>query len=206
MDASMSNFTRVTRASLPPRGCRGPEATIRRADTLDSFLAAVQRDAWRAAEIALRDPDAALDAVQEAMLRLVGRYASRPADEWPPLFWRILYRRIADLHRRQAVRDRIFVWCGQRPVPPEEEPAPSWDVNDQAPGPAQIAETRQAYAALSTALRQLPRRQQQVFVLRVLEELDVADTARAMDCGVGSVKTHLSRALKALRTRLEDWQ
>ena len=175
------------------------------AATIEAFLASVERRAWRVAEIALRDPDEALDAVQDAMIRLVRHYSAKPAEEWPPLFWGILRRRITDLQRRRTVRNRIMVWTG-RTVTDEDEELPAWEAPDLGPDPARALASRQAFAAMSAAIRALPRRQQQAFLLRVLEGLDVADTAKAMGCSEGSVKTHLSRAMDALRTRLEDWR
>lgn len=175
------------------------------AATLEAFLASVERRAWRIAEIALHDPDEALDAVQDAMLRLVRHYAGKPAEEWPPLFWGILRRRITDLQRRRAVRNRVLVWT-RRATNDDGEELPAWEAPDPGPDPARTLASRQAHAAMSRAIRALPRRQQQAFLLRVLEGLDVADTAKAMGCSQGSVKTHLSRAMDALRMRLEEWR
>ena len=175
------------------------------AATIEAFLASIERRAWRMAEIALHDPDEALDAVQDAMLRLVKHYSGKPAEEWPPLFWGILRRRITDLQRRRTVRNRILVWTG-RSVTDDNENLPAWEAPDPGPDPARALASRQAHAAMSKAIRALPRRQQQAFMLRVLEGLDVADTARAMGCSDGSVKTHLSRAMDALRRQLEDWR
>ncbi|MBS0382701.1 MAG: RNA polymerase sigma factor [Proteobacteria bacterium] len=175
------------------------------AATIEAFLASIERRAWRIAEIALHDPDEALDAVQDAMIRLVRHYSGKPAEEWPPLFWGILRRRITDLQRRRNVRNRILVWSG-RMVTDDDEELPAWEAPDLGPDPARALASRQAHAAMSKAIRALPRRQQQAFLLRVLEGLDVADTAKAMGCSEGSVKTHLSRAMDALRTRLEDWR
>lgn len=172
--------------------------------TIEGFLASVERRAWRIAEIALHDPDEALDAVQDAMLRLVRHYADRPAEEWPPLFYGILRRRITDLQRRRAVRNRVLVWT--RRATDDDEVLPAWDAPDPGPDPARTLASRQAHAAMSRAIRALPARQQQAFLLRVLEGLCVADTARAMGCSEGSVKTHLSRAMEALRKHLEDWR
>jgi RNA polymerase sigma-70 factor (ECF subfamily) len=173
--------------------------------SMEAFLASVERRAWRMAEIALRDPDEALDAVQDAMLRLVRHYSAKPAEEWTPLFWGILRRRITDLQRRRTVRNRVLVWTRQT-VTDDGDELPAWEPPDLGPGPARLLAARQAYAAMSKAIRALPRRQQQAFKLRVLEGLDVADAAKAMGCSSGSVKTHLSRAMDALRTKLEDWR
>ncbi|HLI18600.1 MAG TPA: RNA polymerase sigma factor [Rhodanobacteraceae bacterium] len=175
------------------------------AATIEAFLASVERRAWRVAEIALRDPDEALDAVQDAMMRLVKHYSGKPAEEWPPLFWGILRRRITDLQRRRTVRNRILVWTGHA-VTEDDEELPAWEAPDLGPDPARALASRQAHAAMSKAIRALPRRQQEAFMLRVLEGLDVADTAKAMGCSAGSVKTHLSRAMDALRANLEEWR
>jgi len=175
------------------------------AATLEAFLASVERRAWRVAEIALHDPEEAMDAVQDAMLRLVRHYSGKPAEEWPPLFWGILRRRITDLQRRRTVRSRVLVWTG-RATNDDNEELPAWEAPDLGPDPPRALASRQAHAAMSKAIRALPRRQQQAFLLRVLEGLDVADTAKAMGCSAGSVKTHLSRAMDALRTQLEGWR
>ncbi|HEX7370831.1 MAG TPA: RNA polymerase sigma factor [Rhodanobacteraceae bacterium] len=175
------------------------------AATMEAFLAGIERRAWRIAEIALRDPDEALDAVQDSMLRLVRHYSGKPAEEWPPLFWGILRRRITDLQRRRSVRNRVMVWMGHATDEDGEE-LPAWEAPDLGPDPARALAARQAHAAMSAAIRALPRRQQEAFMLRILEGLDVADTAKAMGCSAGSVKTHLSRAMDALRAQLEDWR
>lgn len=187
------------------RAVAAPELARPAAATIDAFLASVERRAWRFAEIALRDPDEALDAVQDAMLRLVRHYADKPAEAWPPLFWGILRRRITDLQRRRTVRNRVLVWMGHG-AHGDEDDLPAWEAPDTGPGPARLLAARQAHAAMSKAIHALPRRQRQAFMLRVLEGLDVADTAQAMGCSAGSVKTHLSRAMDALRTRLEEWR
>lgn len=175
------------------------------AATLDGFLAGVERRAYRVAEIALGHREDALDAVQDAMLRLVRSYAGKPAEEWSPLFWGILRRRITDLQRRRKVRSIVVGWLHGREDADGEE-APTWEPADLAPDPGRRLLDQQAYAAMAAAVRRLPRRQQQAFMLRMLEGLDVAATARAMGCSEGSVKTHLSRALQALRTQLEAWR
>ena len=176
------------------------------ARSIEAFLASVERRAWRVAEIALNDSQEALDAVQDAMLRLVCHYGSKPAEEWPPLFWGILRRRITDLQRRRTVRNRLLVWTGRTRLDEDGDELPAWEPQDPGPDPARALVSRQAHAAMSAAVRRLPRRQQQAFLLRVLEGMDVADTARAMGCSEGSVKTHLSRALDALRGQLEAWR
>lgn len=176
------------------------------ARSIEAFLASIERRAWRVAEMALNDGDEALDAVQDAMLRLVRHYSGKPAEEWPPLFWGILRRRITDLQRRRAVRNRILVWTGRARQDEDGNELPTWDAPDPGPDPSRALAARQSHAAMSKAVRALPRRQQQAFMLRVLEGLDVADTAHAMGCSQGSVKTHLSRAMESLRGQLEAWR
>ncbi|RZA36501.1 MAG: RNA polymerase sigma factor [Lysobacteraceae bacterium] len=169
------------------------------AATLELFLADVSTRAFRFAEAGLRSRDDALDAVQDAMMKMLG-YRERPAAEWTPLFWSILRRKIVDVQRRGNFRLRFL-------APPSERSEDSLiDWADTAAGPSQAHDQREAYGRLTAALRNLPARQREAFTLRVLEELDVADTARAMGCSEGSVKTHLSRARDALQKQLEDFR
>lgn len=173
--------------------------------TLEAFLAQIERRAFRMAEIQLRHREDAMDAVQDAMLRLVKHYADKPATEWSPLFWGILRRRIVDLQRRRKVRSIVVGWLGGGQDDDGGE-LPSWEPADHGPGPLERLHDAQSYADMAAAVQKLPRRQREAFMLRTLEGLDVAETARAMGCAEGSVKTHLSRALQNLRAQLEDWR
>jgi RNA polymerase sigma-70 factor (ECF subfamily) len=176
------------------------------ARALETFLAGVERKAFRIAQIALRDADDALDAVQDAMLQLVRRYAARPAAEWKPLFYRILENRVRDQHRRRSVRNRVLAWFPRRADDGENDPDPVAEAADPGPGPQVQLEAGEALAALETALQALPERQRQAFLLRNFEGLDVAGTALAMGCSAGSVKTHYFRAVQALRGRLGEFE
>jgi RNA polymerase sigma-70 factor, ECF subfamily len=174
---------------------------------LEKFLADIERRAFRMAQVALRDPDDALDVVQDAMLKLTKNYASKPSAEWRPLFYRILENGIRDLQRRRSVRKRIMTWL---PGPKEDPDSEAQDPLDSVADPATpIPETlmqHQALEKLEVALRALPTRQREAFMLRNFEGMDVAETAQAMGCSEGSVKTHYSRAVHALRERLgEAW-
>ena len=167
----------------------------------------MERRAFRIAQMALRNPDDALDAVQDAMLQLAKRYALRPESEWPPLFYRILQSRIRDCQRRRAVRNRVMSFFGGQRESENDPPDPIEAAADLAARePSEQVAQNIAMQALEIALDGLPTRQREAFVLRILEGLDVADTARSMGCSEGSVKTHLSRAVHSLRQSLgEHW-
>lgn len=167
--------------------------------SLQQFLSGIGARAFRFAELGLRQREDALDAVQDAMMRMLG-YHERPATEWTPLFWSILRSRIVDLQRRRSFRLRWMTAASHA------EDAGTVDWADDGPDPARTHEGREAYARMATALSTLPRRQREAFTLRVLEELDVATTARVMGCSEGSVKTHLSRARVALQRQLEEFR
>ena len=172
--------------------------------TMNAFLAQVERRAFRMAEINLGHREDALDAVQDAMLRLVKHYSDKPAQEWTPLFWGILRRRIVDLQRRRKVRSIMVGWLGGKDE--DGDDLPLWEPADTGPGPLERLHDAQSYADMAAAVKLLPQRQREAFMLRMLEGLDVAETAQAMGCSEGSVKTHLSRALQRLRDQLEDWR
>jgi len=192
---------REWKSAYPPTLDRR-EATLDTRQELDRFLAGVERRAFVTARLATRDADEALDIVQEAMLSMIRHYAGRPESEWGPLFHSVLQSRIRDWHRRTRVRRRWRVWLTPDADTGED---PLANLPDGAsPGPAAQAAGRDTLAALERALAALPARQQQAFLLRAWEGLDTAQTARAMACSPGSVKTHYSRALQALRDKLGD--
>ena len=176
-----------------------------RTRALNQFLAGVELRAFKIAQAALRNEDDALDAVQDAMLQLARAYADRPEPEWKPLFYRILENRIRDMQRRRTVRGRVMSWLPLRTEDEDEEPDPVAQAQSPEPQPLRRLELDEAVGALEKALGELPRRQQQAFLLRTLEGLDVAGTAAAMGCSEGSVKTHYFRALQALRAQLGDF-
>lgn len=171
---------------------------------LDGFLAAVERRAFLMARVALGNDNDALDIVQDTMLVMVRKYRNKPSDEWRPLFFRVLQNRIRDLHRYRKVRNRFAGWIGS-PSDDEEGTDPFQQVADVASNnPAAELESRRSMEAVSAAVAALPRRQQQAFMLRCWEGLSTADTAKAMSCSEGSVKTHYFRALQALQLALKE--
>jgi RNA polymerase sigma-70 factor (ECF subfamily) len=179
---------------------------LQREARLNRFLAEVEKRALRIAEISIRDRDDALDLVQDAMIKLARNYAGRPAEEWPPLFYRILQNRIRDWQRRQMVRNKVMVFFGRSNEEGDYDPivaAP--DLAGRAPD--EELQSREAMHSLEMAVANLPGRQREAFMLRTFEGLDVAGTAGAMGCSEGSVKTHYSRAIHSLRETLgEHWQ
>ena len=174
---------------------------------LEKFLAEIERRAFRMAQIALRDADDALDVVQDAMLKLTRNHAARPSQEWRPLFYRILANGIRDLQRRRTVRKRVMTWLPSLAEDPDNEARdPLENVADSAPTIPERLMQAQAMQRLEASLRALPARQREAFMLRNFEGMDVAETASAMACSEGSVKTHYSRAVHALREQLgEVW-
>jgi RNA polymerase sigma-70 factor (ECF subfamily) len=173
------------------------------APTLEGFLASVERRAFVMARLATGQAEDAHDIVQEAMLALVKGYRHRAAAEWGPLFHTILQSRIRDWARREKVRRRFRVWFGRDDDPDDADPLANV-ADTHTVDAVRRLQTDRGLSALEQALHALPARQQQAFLLRVWEGLDVAETAQAMRVSPGSVKTHYSRAVHALREQLKD--
>jgi RNA polymerase sigma-70 factor (ECF subfamily) len=171
---------------------------------LDQFLASVEKRAFKIAQLGLRNTDDALDAVQDAMMKLVQSYGTRPEGEWRPLFYRILSNRVRDMQRRRTVRGRIMAWLPIGDGEDDDEYDPIAQAPSPEANPAKRLELDEAIGVLEVAVGELPPRQQQAFLLRNFEGLDVSETANAMGCSEGSVKTHYFRALEALRARLGE--
>ncbi|MBN8264967.1 MAG: RNA polymerase sigma factor [Xanthomonadales bacterium] len=188
-----ANLARMRDAEPTAEAWTGPA-------TLAEFLAGIEGRAFRFAEVALRQRDDALDAVQDAMMKMLA-YRDRTPSEWQPLFWSILRNRIIDVQRRGLFRLRWLV-PGSSDADGE---AIDW-ADEANPDPSRSHDGQEAWARIRQALRGLPARQREAFTLRVLEDLDVAQTAQAMGCSEGSVKTHLSRAREALQKQLEEFR
>lgn len=157
----------------------------------------------------MRDEEAALDIVQEAMLRLTERYGDRSGAELPLLFQRILQNAIRDWYRRQKVRSLWMTLLSSLSPSREDddrdplETLQAADDGVSAEQPAERLERKQVVEIINEEVSKLPPRQRQAFLMRYWEELDVAQTAKAMGCSEGSVKTHCSRAAHALAAALK---
>ena len=170
---------------------------------MNRFLMDVENRAFRMAELAVGNRDDAMDIVQDTMLTLARKYARRPADEWRPLFFRILQNRITDCYRRRASSKRLFSFFSSF----RNDEGEAVDIEQLQPARAADEPERRtllddAGDEVERALAALPARQREAFLLRSWEGMSVAETAQAMSCSEGSVKTHYSRAVGRLREAL----
>jgi RNA polymerase sigma-70 factor, ECF subfamily len=179
------------------------------AQELSDFLAQIERRAFKQTAYAVRDDHAALDIMQDAMLKLAEKYPSRPVTEYPMLFQRILQNTTKDYWRRQKVRNTwttlLSALGAGHEGDDEHDPLETLAADDQddSDEPHAQLEHKQTIAIIEDALKKLPSRQREAFILRYWEDMDVAETATSMGCSQGSVKTHCSRAVHALALTLE---
>lgn len=201
------DFGNIARETRRPRRMGEPLASR---SELSAFLEGAERRAFKQAVYAVRDEQAALDIVQDAMLRLAEKYGGRPGAELPMLFQRILQNAIRDWFRRQKVRSTwVTLFSSLLPGRGEGDDYDPLDSlaaageSNAVEAPAEHLERAQVVEILEQEISRLPARQREAFLMRYWEELDVADTARAMGCSEGSVKTHCSRAAHALALALK---
>jgi RNA polymerase sigma-70 factor, ECF subfamily len=180
---------------------------------MSDFLASIERRAYKQALYAVRDDEVALDLVQDAMLRIAERYAEKPAAELPLLFTRILQNIITDHFRRQKVRNMWTTLLSSLTSDSDEdggdrdilETIGPEEGSERAASAQDYVEREQTVGAIEVEIKKLPARQREAFLMRYWEDMDVAETAAAMGCSEGSVKTHCSRAThtlaKALRAK-----
>jgi RNA polymerase sigma-70 factor, ECF subfamily len=158
---------------------------------------------------AVREQEAALDIVQDAMLRLAEKYGDRPSAELPLLFHRIMQNAIRDWFRRQKVRSlwiTLFSSLSSGREDDDQDPLETLEAADGSnleESPSEQLERAQVLGIIEEEVTRLPERQRQAFLMRYWEELDVAETARRMRCSEGSVKTHCSRATHTLAAALK---
>ena len=181
--------------------------------TMDAFLASVERRAYKHALYAVRNEENALDIVQDAMLNLVQSYRDKPPTEWPMLFTRILQNAIHNHFRRNKVRDYWTPNFSQFDTSVGDEESNSIDViesimnktvGNTAFSTEDVVMREHILNKIEELIKNLPARQREAFMLRYWEDLSVTETAQVIGCSEGSVKTHCSRATHALAIALNE--
>ncbi len=199
----------IRRAPTPGGPAPCAAAALATDKELSDFLKSVEKRAFKRTAYTVRNDDAALDIVQDSMIRLAEKYADRPAAELPLVFQRILSNATMDWFRRQKVRNALFVNLSD--FEGADDDGGDFDLLELLDTSAGRAGTENASESVSrtqtlqlidSQVQELPARQREAFLLRYWEELDVAETASVMGCSEGSVKTHCSRAVHALAKAL----
>ncbi len=172
---------------------------------LESFFSGIEKRAYQIVFFALHNETESLDIVQDAMLKLIDKYASKPQQEWAALFHTILQNRIMDYHRKEQIKKQFFFWRKKNNQGDSEHD----ELYDQTPDvenktPEQSFAIEQLGTRAIKILKTMPVRQQQAFLLRAWEGYDTGETADIMGCSTGSVKTHFSRARKRLQQALGE--
>jgi RNA polymerase sigma-70 factor (ECF subfamily) len=183
------------------------ETTLASPQQLSCFLESVERRAFKQAMFAVHDEEAALDIVQDAMMKLAEKYGDRPDEEFPMLFQRILQNTIRDYYRRSKVRSMWTTLLSAFSPDDDEDYDPletlAADEDDAGPKtPESKLLQAQTLNLIEDEIKKLPPRQREAFLMRYWEDMDVAETAAVMGCSEGSVKTHCSRATHTLAVAL----
>lgn len=187
--------------------CENRTAANDNYQTMEQFLRHIDRRAFHFVRASVGNIEDTHDIVQESMYKLVQKYANKPTVDWKPLLYKIMSSKIADFHRRRAVREKILFQAPAHPDQDEDylqtQMLAGVALDSDTPLPSLESERRIDH--LSETVKSLPVRQQQAFMLRCWEGLSTRDTAIAMSCSEGSVKTHYSRAMSRLREQLEEY-
>ncbi len=186
-------------------------STLASEKELSDFLRSVEKRAFKRSAYHVRDNEAALDIVQETMMKLAQHYGDKPVAELPMLFQRILSNNILDWFRRRKTRSALFSNLNDMEASSEDgdfdllenfQTASEVEPGEQTLSAQDVTERAQIVRAIEVQIMALPARQREAFLMRYWEDMDVAETATAMGCSEGSVKTHCSRAVQALSKAL----
>lgn len=175
---------------------------------LTEFLKSVEKRAFKRSVYHVRNEESALDIVQDSMMKLCAHYGHKPVEELPMLFQRILSNCTLDWFRRQKVQNALFSNMGDFESANEDDDFNLLDAlhatsgSDLGESAETITDRAQTLLGIEAEIKLLPGRQREAFLMRYWEEMNVAETAAAMGCSQGSVKTHCSRAVAALSKAL----
>ena len=176
---------------------------------LNDFLKSVEKRAFKRSVYHVRNEESALDIVQDSMMKLAEHYGDKPVAELPMLFQRILSNCTLDWFRRQKTRNALFSNIGDFDSPSEEgefdllETFSGSEDSQQVESAEDSTRRTQIFHEIENEIMQLPTRQREAFLMRYWQDMDVAESAAAMGCSEGSVKTHCSRAVQALSIALK---
>lgn len=175
---------------------------------LSDFLKSVEKRAFKRSLYHVRNEEAALDIVQDSMMKLSEHYGDKPVNELPMLFQRILSNCTLDWFRRQKRHNALFSHMSDFESAGDEsgefDLLETWSDSQEVVQSAEDSARRgQVMRDIETEIEALPARQREAFLMRYWEEMDVAETAAAMGCTEGSVKTHCFRAVHALSKALK---
>jgi RNA polymerase sigma-70 factor (ECF subfamily) len=176
---------------------------------LSDFLKSVEKRAFKRSVYHVRNEESALDIVQDSMMKLAEHYGDKPAQELPMLFQRILSNCTLDWFRRQKTRNALFSNMSDFEIAGDDgnfDPLETLQIAEDSERTESAEDTMgraQVFVQIEAEIQELPPRQRQAFLMRYWEEMDVAETATAMGCSEGSVKTHCSRAVQTLSRALK---
>lgn len=176
---------------------------------LSDFLKSVEKRAFKRSVYHVRNEESALDIVQDSMMKLAEHYGDKPAEELPMLFQRILSNCTLDWFRRQKTRNALFSNMSDFESAGDDgdfdllETLRVFDDSERTESAEDTTRRAQILREIEAQIQELPGRQREAFLMRYWEEMDVAETATAMGCSEGSVKTHCSRAVHALSKALK---
>lgn len=195
--------------ALHPPALSASSSVLATEQELSDFLKSVEKRAFKRSIYHVRNEEAALDIVQDSMMKLAEHYGDKPANELPMLFQRILSNCTLDWFRRQKRHNALFTDLGDFESTGDDAEGfdllQVWSDSDperRAHSAEDMAQRGQTMLGIEQEIEALPARQREAFLMRYWEEMDVAETAAAMGCSEGSVKTHCFRAIQALSKAL----
>ena len=174
--------------------------------TIEEFLKFISPGAFSICFMSCKNRDDAHDIVQSSMCKLVEKYRNNAQSQWKPLFYTILRNKLNDFHRKRLLLGRFFVEVDNdlEQIDNQSHTSRSMVNNFSVNNPDILMDREKRISLLMSSIAALPNRQQQAFIFRYLEGYSTNQTALAMNCSEGSVKTHLSRANQKLKFLLKD--
>lgn len=172
---------------------------------IDDFLKANEKKAFRKINYQIKNEYDSLDIVQEAMIKLVQNYQTNPIGEYSSIFNTILHNCLVDFLRKENLNKKYFKDYSNDA---EEEnnyilfDSEMFNNNFYDKSIEEKIIDKDKMQQIMDAIQNLPTRQSEAFLLRYFDELSIEETAKVMNCSQGSVKTHCSRAIIALKSIL----